>query len=92
MKIILLPIALVFFCGCQEKPWNKASIKKECMKSAQEGVYTNEQKLRVETICDCYSDKMLERFKSEQEANENSLDLIYLINECRNEYNNKLQP
>ncbi len=62
------------------------------MESAQEGVYTNEQKLRVETICDCYSDKMLERFKSSDEANENTLDVIYITNDCRNEFDNTPQP
>lgn len=73
--------------ACTKKTWSKQSIVQECLdghkhKEAQMGKkrFTKGQ---VQELCECVADKMLSKYKSEAETENDSIGARQLARECR---------
>ncbi len=70
MKKLFFAALVLTLTGCAQKDWSKGYIAKKC----KEGMKENEQSKvltddQMGKICDCSAEKMVVKYKSEEEAN-----------------------
>jgi hypothetical protein len=94
MKKVILPAMAILLASCSSTPaskWDAVTASKTCFDAATKGKYDLEapQIKRIQGVCDCVGQKMVNTFKTEQEANEKMLDAAAMANECKEEYGKK---
>ncbi len=94
MKTIIQVAIVSIFTSCSSTPttkWDAATASKTCFNAATKGKYDldDAQLKRLHGICDCVGQKMINTFKTEQEANDKMLDAAGIANDCKEEYRKK---
>ena len=94
MKIFTVTVLAVLLASCSSTPttkWDAATASKTCFDAATKGKYNldDAQLKRLHGICDCVGQKMINTFKTEQEANDKILDAAVIANDCKEEYRKK---
>ncbi len=84
-KLFTLAIVLLL-ASCKTEEWNKENAKKKCLESAKSEMYNEASTKRVTAICDCIAEKTIATFANEEEANNKMLDVVYITNDCRNDF------
>jgi hypothetical protein len=76
MKIVFFAALFLTLVSCSNKEWSKDYISKKCKtemrKNEQSKIINDEQ---LSKICDCAGDKMITKYKSEAEANRDTLGM-----------------
>ena len=86
MRKSILILAILLAISCKTKEWNKQSIKANCLEGAKNEMYSEKTKKRANEICDCVTEKTFSKFKTEDEANKKFLDVVYITNDCRDNF------
>ncbi len=85
-KAIIVVILILAF-GCKPK-WGREKVFNECMDNAKKhyDMSKGNNKIGSETICNCIADKMISKFKTEEEANKSPVDAFTLGDDCKRDY------
>ena len=84
-KFIILTIILLV-ASCKKEEWNKETAKKKCLEGAKSEMYSDASTKRVNAICSCIAEKTIAEFPTEEEANKKVLDVVYITNDCRDNF------
>ncbi len=84
-KIIIIAIVLSII-SCKKEEWNKDNAKKQCLENAKSEMYSEASTKRVNEICDCIAEKTIAKFTNEDDANNKMLDVVYITNDCRDNF------
>jgi hypothetical protein len=84
MKKLLLGMTLLSLVSCAKKQWSKDYLVKKCnkeMKNNKEvnGLVSDEN---LGKICDCVSEKMFIKYKSESEADKDKMGAEQIGKDC----------
>ena len=84
MKILLIFLGLFVFSACAKKEWTKESLTKKCnadfkKRNQESELFTPAQ---LVLLCDCVAGKMFDNYKSEKEANKDTLGSKQIGSDC----------
>ncbi len=84
MKKIIPFLLFIALAGCGKKEWSKDYLVKKCNKEMKKNSEVNGlvSGPNLEKICDCVSDKMMGKYKSESEANKDKTGAEEIGREC----------
>ena len=84
MKTIALLSFVIIFSGCAKNEWNKDDLTNGCLKDFYK---RNEEQKLMETnqipyLCDCMTDKLLAKYKSEKESSRDEAGVTAIGRDC----------
>lgn len=87
-KFILITVLALSIFSCTNR-WNKESARKTCIEEAKKslGAYANDSSAlkMTEKLCDCSTEKMVSKYKSDAEANADAEGLKKITMDCLKE-------
>ncbi len=85
MKNILIVLIVLSFSTCTPKKWSKKILVEQCIE-VHEKDYRNEKiftKEQVQQLCDCVAGKMIIKYKSEAETENDSIGARQIARACK---------
>ena len=90
MKKVILIFATLLTISCKTQEWSKETIKAKCLEGAKNEMYNDKTTKRANEICDCVAEKTFSKFKTEDDADQKFLDVVYINNDCRDAFDKEI--
>ncbi len=89
MRLLIFTVFTILLSNCNNKQenWTAPIVSKKCFDEATKNKYdlTDIQLKKIKSICNCASEKMVAKFKTEKDANEKALEAAEMAMECKRE-------
>jgi hypothetical protein len=84
MKILLIFLTIFAFSACAKKEWTKESLMEKCNEDFKKRNDISElfTPAQLVLLCDCVAGKMFDNYKSEKEANMDTLGSKQIGSDC----------